>query len=95
MRFLRSCVLAFLPLCALWAQPRTTYQGKPVVANDIILRLKASDSATLARISAFAVAGEQFQSLSKNLPIHLLHSNSRALDVLEAAIEHSVAAVTA
>jgi subtilisin family serine protease len=60
----------------------TTFQGKQVVANEIILRLSAANAPSLSRIAAVSAPGEILKPIGNGLGLSVLHSTSRDVTAL-------------
>src|SRR5438105_3195007 len=81
MRFPRLYLISLSLICGV-LRGQATYNGQPVVANQVIVRLKDTSPATLAAFQAATRSGEQVQTLSRTLALNLLRSSSRNVDSL-------------
>jgi len=60
----------------------TTFQGKQVVANEIILRLRATNVSSPSPLGAVTEAGEVLKPIGNGLGLNILHSASRDVTAL-------------
>jgi subtilisin family serine protease len=85
MRVFLASPTAIVLICAplLAQRPSTVFQGKRVVANEIIVRL--GSNAPLSRIAGAAASGEVLKPIGNGLGLHLLHSDTRDVAALLSA----------
>jgi subtilisin family serine protease len=63
-------------------RPSTVFQGKRVVANEIILRLGSNTPAVLSRIAGATAPGEVLKPIGNGLGLNVLHSATRDVTAL-------------
>ncbi len=78
---LASAVMALFTGSLLAQHPSTIFQGKRVVANEIILRLR-SNTAPASRLATATAPGEVLKPIGNGLGLNLLHSATRDVAAL-------------